>query len=145
MEKKMKAEEIFKHIDHTLLKPYATWEEIQHLCDEAVQYGTASVCIPPSYIRRVSSQYGNKLNICTVIGFPLGYSCTQAKLAEIQKAIEDGWQPLGGISISHCEGDHVDMMQSMVKRCECDSTPNVERDSRIDGKSEKRKNIYTKK
>ena len=90
----MKAEEIFKHIDHTLLKPYATWEEIQHLCDEAVLYGTASVCIPPSYIRRVSSQYGNKLNICTVIGFPLGYSCTQAKLVEIQKAIEDGCNEL---------------------------------------------------
>lgn len=64
---------------------------------------------------------------------------------KVAKAIEEGWQPLGGISISHCEGDHVDMMQSMVKRCECDATPQIEKDSKTDGKFEKRKDTDTEK
>ena len=86
----MEVKDILKHIDHTQLKPYATWEDIDKLCKEAVTYGTASVCIPPCYIRRVKEKYGRKLNICTVVGFPLGYSVTAAKVAETRQAIEDG-------------------------------------------------------
>ena len=86
----MEVKDILKHIDHTQLKPYATWEDIEKLCKEAVTYGTASVCIPPCYIRRVKEKYGRKLNICTVVGFPLGYSVTAAKVAETRQAIEDG-------------------------------------------------------
>ena len=86
----MEVKDILKHIDHTQLKPYATWEDIDKLCGEAVTYGTASVCIPPCYIRRVKEKYGRKLNICTVVGFPLGYSVTAAKVAETRQAIEDG-------------------------------------------------------
>ena len=86
----MEKKEILKHIDHTLLKAVATWEDIQKICDEAIEYGTASVCIPACYISRIHEKYGNKINICTVVGFPLGYSATEAKVVETKKAIEDG-------------------------------------------------------
>lgn len=82
--------EMLQYVDHTLLKAVATWEDIQVLCDEAIEYKTASVCIPPSYIKRVHDKYGDKINICTVIGFPLGYSTTAAKAKECEQAIEDG-------------------------------------------------------
>lgn len=86
----MTNQEIFGHIDHTLLKATATWEQIQALCDEAVQYGTASVCVPPSYLRRIKEAYGDKINLCTVIGFPLGYNTTAVKEYEVKEAIDDG-------------------------------------------------------
>lgn len=86
----MEKKEILKHIDHTLLKAVATWEDIQKICDEAIEYGTASVCIPACYISRIHEKYGDKINICTVVGFPLGYSATEAKVVETKKAIEDG-------------------------------------------------------
>ncbi|MDD7463248.1 MAG: deoxyribose-phosphate aldolase [Anaerococcus sp.] len=86
----MKKEEIFKHIDHTLLKAFARWEDIEKLCDEAIKYKTASVCIPQTYIKRVKEKYGDKINICTVVGFPLGYNSTESKLTEVKVAIEDG-------------------------------------------------------
>lgn len=88
--KAMEKSEIYSHVDHTLLKAYASWDEIRALCDEAVQYHTASVCIPPSYIRRIREAYGNSLRICTVIGFPLGYSTAEIKVSETQKAVRDG-------------------------------------------------------
>lgn len=86
----MDKNEILKRVDHTLLKAYATWEDIVALCEEAIAFGTASVCVPPAYIGRIHEKYGEKINICTVVGFPLGYSVTEAKLAETQKAIADG-------------------------------------------------------
>ena len=86
----MDKKEILKHIDHTLLKAVATWEDIKVLCDEAIEYGTASICVPACYISRIHKTYGNKINICTVVGFPLGYSVTEAKVLETKKAIEDG-------------------------------------------------------
>lgn len=86
----MDKKEILKHIDHTLLKAVATWEDIKVLCDEAIKYETASVCVPACYISRIHETYGDKINICTVVGFPLGYSVTEAKILETRKAIEDG-------------------------------------------------------
>ena len=86
----MTKKDILHHIDHTQLKAFATWEDIQKLCEEAITYETASVCIPPCYIKRVHDTYGEKINICTVVGFPLGYSVTEAKVAETKKALEDG-------------------------------------------------------
>jgi len=86
----MKKEEILGYIDHTLLKPFATWEEIQILCNEAIEYKTASVCVPPAYVKRIQERYGKQINICTVVGFPLGYSVTEAKEEEVKKAIADG-------------------------------------------------------
>lgn len=85
----MDTKEILKHVDHTLLKPVATWEDIKVICDEAVEYNTASVCIPACYISRIHETYPT-LNICTVVGFPLGYSSTEGKIAETKKALEDG-------------------------------------------------------
>lgn len=86
----MKKREILSHVDHTLLKPFAKWEDIVQLCDDAILYQTASVCVPPAYVKRIHDTYGDKLNICTVIGFPLGYSVTQAKAEETRQAVADG-------------------------------------------------------
>ncbi len=81
--------EMLSYVDHTVLKAVTSWKEIKTLCEEAVEYKTASVCIPPSYISRVHEEFPT-LNICTVVGFPLGYSVTEAKVLETQKAISDG-------------------------------------------------------
>ncbi|MBQ0028244.1 MAG: deoxyribose-phosphate aldolase [Lachnospiraceae bacterium] len=86
----MENREIAHYIDHTLLKAFATWEQIEALCDEAIKYETASVCIPPNYISRVKTKYGDKLPVATVIGFPLGYETREAKLEECQVALDDG-------------------------------------------------------
>ncbi len=86
----MTTQEILRHVDHTQLKAYATWEDIVKLCDEAIEFQTASVCVPPAYIRRIHEAYGDKVNICTVVGFPLGYSVTEAKIAEVRQALADG-------------------------------------------------------
>ena len=77
----MTKQEILRHIDHTQLKAFCTWEDIKKLCDEAIEYNTASVCIPPSYIERIKETYGDKINICTVIGFPLGYNMPLQRVA----------------------------------------------------------------
>ena len=86
----MTNKEIAHYIDHTLLKPVATWEQIDELCKEAIKYETASVCIPPNYIARVKDKYGETLPVATVIGFPLGYESSKAKLNECKVALEDG-------------------------------------------------------
>ena len=73
----VKNEEILARVDHTALKATATWQEIRTLCEEALEYHTASVCIPPSYVARAHAEFPG-LNICTVIGFPLGYNMSFA-------------------------------------------------------------------
>jgi deoxyribose-phosphate aldolase len=90
MKTKMTIEEMLGKVDHTQLKAFATWEDIKKLCDEAVKYKTASVCVPPAYVKRIHEAYGEQVNICTVVGFPLGYSVTEAKLAEVRSALADG-------------------------------------------------------
>ncbi|MDR3167932.1 MAG: hypothetical protein LBT93_08310 [Treponema sp.] len=82
--------ELLSHIDHTLLKAAASWEDIKKLCDEAVRYRTASVCIPPSYVKPVHETYGEELTVCTVIGFPLGYSVGAVKIREAEIALAEG-------------------------------------------------------
>lgn len=81
--------DMLHYVDHTVLKAAASWTEIKTLCEEAVEYQTASVCIPPSYIRRVHEEFPT-LTICTVVGFPLGYSVTEAKVLEVRNALSDG-------------------------------------------------------
>lgn len=88
--KKMNKQEILGHIDHTLLKAFSTWDQIKALCDDAVEYKTASVCIPPSFVKRAKETYGDALNVCTVIGFPLGYNTTAVKAFEVKEAIREG-------------------------------------------------------
>ena len=103
----MKANDILKHVDHTLLKADSTWEQIQKLTEEAIENKTASICIPPTYIKRVNDKYGDKINICTVIGFPLGYSVTAAKVAEAKQAIADGANE-GDMVINICDAKNGD-------------------------------------
>lgn len=84
--------QIYTHIDHTQLKAVTQWSDIKTLCEEAINYGTASICVPPSYVSRIHETYGESINICTVIGFPLGYNTTEVKLAELKRAMADGAQ-----------------------------------------------------
>jgi deoxyribose-phosphate aldolase len=79
---------IFSHVDHTLLAASSKWTDVKELCDEAVQYKTASVCVPPSYIKSIREAYPS-MNICTVIGFPLGYDSIPVKAVAVQTAIEN--------------------------------------------------------
>ena len=82
--------DILKHVDHTLLKQDATWEQIKQTCEDAIKFNAASVCIPASYVKRVKEKYNNKIKICTVIGFPNGYSTTAAKVFETTDAVKNG-------------------------------------------------------
>lgn len=86
----MDIKEILKHVDHTLLLQPSTWEEIKQICDDAVKYQTASVCIPPSYVKQASEYVQGKMAICTVIGFPNGYMTTNTKEFETKDAIANG-------------------------------------------------------
>lgn len=86
----MNNQEILSKVDHTLLAQTATWAEIQQICDDAIKYGTASVCIPASYVRRSKEYVGNQMAVCTVIGFPNGYSTTAAKVFETTDALANG-------------------------------------------------------
>lgn len=86
----MRVEEILRHVDHTLLSQTATWEEIRKLCDEAIEYQTASVCIPPSYVQQAKEYVGSRMAVCTVIGFPNGYHTTAVKAVEAADAVKNG-------------------------------------------------------
>lgn len=86
----MDRKEILKKVDHTLLAPSASWEEIRQILDDGIRYGTASACIPASYVKRASEYVKGRLKICTVIGFPNGYSTTETKVFETRDAIRNG-------------------------------------------------------
>ncbi|WP_020072313.1 deoxyribose-phosphate aldolase [Faecalispora sporosphaeroides] len=86
----MELAKIVGTVDHTLLKQAATWEQIQELCDDAMRYHTASVCIPASYVKQAKEYVGGAMRVCTVIGFPNGYSTTAVKVFETQDAVHNG-------------------------------------------------------
>ena len=86
----MNVNEILSHVDHTLLLQTAIWEEIRGICDDAVQYRTASVCIPPSFVKQASEYLAGKMPVCTVIGFPNGNMTTKTQEFEAQDAIANG-------------------------------------------------------
>ncbi|WP_125142619.1 deoxyribose-phosphate aldolase [Clostridium transplantifaecale] len=86
----MNREKILAAVDHTLLHPESTWAQIKELCDDAVKYGTASVCIPPSFVKQAKEYVGNRMRICTVIGFPNGYNTEAVKVFETKTAVEEG-------------------------------------------------------
>lgn len=86
----MDQKEILRRVDHTLLKQEATFAQIKTICDEGMAYGCASVCIPPSYVKPAADYLGGKLPVCTVIGFPNGYSTTAVKVFETEDAIRNG-------------------------------------------------------
>ena len=86
----MNKHEIFRFIDHTLLKQNAVWEQIREICQEGMDFGTASVCIPPSFVKQAAEFVGERLPICTVIGFPNGYQTTAVKVFEAAEAVRNG-------------------------------------------------------
>ena len=86
----MNRDEVLKHVDHTLLTQTATWEEIKEILDDGIKYSTASACIPAAYVKQSAEYVEGKLPICTVIGFPNGYSTTAVKVFETKDAIENG-------------------------------------------------------
>lgn len=86
----MEIKEILSKVDHTLLKQESTWEQIRAICDDGMKYNTASVCIPPSFVKEAKEYVGDKLAICTVIGFPNGYNTTAVKCFETEDAVKNG-------------------------------------------------------
>lgn len=86
----MELSQILTYVDHTLLKPEATFSDIKAICDDAMRFNTASVCIPPSYVKACADYCGGKMKICTVIGFPNGYNTTAVKVFETEDAIKNG-------------------------------------------------------
>ena len=86
----MEHQEILRRVDHTLLTPTATWEQVKAVCDEGRAFSTASVCIPPRYVKHAAEYVGNELKICTVIGFPNGYSTPEVKVFETEDAVRNG-------------------------------------------------------
>ena len=86
----MDRENLFQAVDHTLLAQTATWEEIRQICDDALAYHTASVCIPPSYVKRAAEYLAGRMAVCTVIGFPNGNMTTAAKVFETEDAVRNG-------------------------------------------------------
>ena len=86
----MEIKDILKYVDHTLLKQEATWEQMKVICDDAIKFSTASVCVPPSFVKQCKDYCGDKMKICTVIGFPNGYNTTATKVFETEDALKNG-------------------------------------------------------
>jgi deoxyribose-phosphate aldolase len=111
----MTDEEIFGYIDHTFLKMTASWQEIKTLCEEAVLFKTASVCIPPCYVKPIRNEYKN-LNICTVIGFPLGYNVSAVKVLETELAINSGANEIDMvINVCDVKNNNFDLICEEIK------------------------------
>lgn len=86
----MNIKEILAKVDHTLLSQTASWDEIKETCDDGIQYGCASVCIPPSYVKEAKQYVGDRIKLCTVIGFPNGYQTASVKSQEARDAVQNG-------------------------------------------------------
>ena len=113
----MQKEEIFSKIDHTVLKAVATWDDIKKLCEEAITHKMASVCIPPSYVKKAKEVFGEKLNVCTVIGFPLGYNTTAVKVFETKQAIQEGATEIDMvINICELKNKNFDYIKDEIKQ-----------------------------
>ncbi|WP_367924222.1 deoxyribose-phosphate aldolase [uncultured Ruthenibacterium sp.] len=111
----MEKEELLARVDHTLLNPEATWDQVKQICDEAVRFHTASVCINPCYVRQAVEYLAGRVPVCTVIGFPLGATSTQAKLAEAQQALMDGCSEFDMvINIGRLKMGDVDFVRSEI-------------------------------
>ncbi len=112
----MTKNEIMKYVDHTLLLQGATWDDIKAICDDGLKYGTASVCIPPSYVKEAAEYLGGRLAVCTVIGFPNGYNTTKIKCAETADAIENGAEEIDMvINIGDLKGGRYDRILEEIK------------------------------
>lgn len=113
----MDRNDIFKTVDHTLLTQGATWAEIKEICDDAVAYGAASVCIPPSYVKRAWDYLKGKMPVCTVIGFPNGYNTTKTKVFETRDAIENGAEEIDMvINIGDLKDRNYEKIQAEIEK-----------------------------
>ena len=113
----MDINEILKHVDHTLLSPQATWDEIRQICDDAIKYHTASVCIPPSYVKQASKYLGESVKVCTVIGFPNGYSTTAVKAFETEDALANGAKEIDMvINIGWLKDKRYELIEDEIKK-----------------------------
>lgn len=112
----MEVKEILKHVDHTLLTQTATWEEIKQICEDAIAYGTASVCIPPSYVKQAAEYVQGKMAVCTVIGFPNGYMTTATKEFETRDAIANGAEEIDMvINIGWLKNKKYDLIEEEIR------------------------------
>ena len=112
----MELNKILAAVDHTLLSQSATWEQIKQICDEGIEYKTASVCIPPSFVKRAKEYVREKLAICTVIGFPNGYSTTATKVFETKDAVANGANEIDMvINIGDLKDRHYDDILNEIK------------------------------
>jgi len=112
----MKINEILSKCDHTLLAQGATWADIKAICDDGIKYGTASVCIPASHVKQAKEYVGDKLAICTVIGFPNGYSTTATKVFECKDALANGADEIDTvINVGHLKGGLYDEILCELK------------------------------
>ena len=113
----MELKEILATVDHTLLTQNATWEEIQQILDDAIHYGTASACIPASYVKQAAAYVEGKLPICTVIGFPNGYSTTSVKVFETKDAIANGASEIDMvINIGDVKDGRFDVVEDEIRQ-----------------------------
>lgn len=114
---KMEKKDILKYVDHTLLTQGATWDEIKVILDDAMKYGTASACIPASYVKRAAEYVAGKLAICTVIGFPNGYSTTATKVFETKDAVANGADEIDMvINIGDLKDKRYDVIENEIKQ-----------------------------
>lgn len=112
----MEVENILKMVDHTLLLQTSTWEEIKQICDDAMKYGTASVCIPPCYVKQAAEYMGDKMTVCTVIGFPNGNCTTATKVFETKDAIADGAKEIDMvINVGQLKAKNYDYVLNEIK------------------------------
>lgn len=112
----MEIENILKIVDHTLLLQTSTWEEIKQICDDAMKYGTASVCIPPCYVKQAAEYMGDKMTVCTVIGFPNGNCTTATKVFETKDAIADGAKEIDMvINVGQLKAKNYDYVLNEIK------------------------------
>lgn len=112
----MEVENILKIVDHTLLLQTSTWEEIKQICDDAMKYGTASVCIPPCYVKQAAEYMGDKMTVCTVIGFPNGNCTTATKVFETKDAIANGAKEIDMvINVGQLKAKNYDYILNEIK------------------------------
>lgn len=112
----MDPKEMLHYVDHTQLAQTATWEQIKTLCDEAIKYQTASVCIPPSYVKQAKQYVGKRMKICTVIGFPNGYNTTAVKAFETEEALEHGADEIDMvINLGWVKDRHFDLVEKEIR------------------------------
>lgn len=113
----MELKEVLSYVDHTLLKVESKWEDIKQICDEGLEFKVASICIPPSFVKRAKEYVGDNLAVCTVIGFPNGYNTTDVKVFETENAIKNGADEVDMvINVGDLKDKRYDLIEDEIKR-----------------------------